>query len=391
MGVAGSSGSCYDWIMWSYNASTCTGIQSNTLAPVACNWNGACGGFTGMANTVPAGGSALDFEAGMNVTCGQQFIVCFSNYSSAVTSVPLSFFGTASVSCTTFTPITVSNATVCPGTCATLTASGGTTYNWTASPDLSGTTGATVSACPPGTGTYNYTVTGTGACGTGTATATVTVLPASDPLCSTPCNLDYFSANISACDFATNTYSVDGDIQFTGAPASGQLIVETCGGQQQVFNAPFASPLVYNITGIPSDGAACDVQVYFTADPACSQTIPYTAPASCACPVDIGTFTTGTTGSTTTTGPYNLCWGDALNVVSNGNNTDPNNIFDPTITYDPGQWLLVYSCPPTVGPPNDINTDPCLLGVFSTADANWNIPNNVGDGSTLYFVPIRYV
>ncbi len=129
-----------------------------------------------MANTIPAGGDPLDFEAGINVTCGDAFIVCFSNYSSAVTSVPLNFFGSATISCTTFTPITVNNPTICPGQCAPLTANGGTTYNWAPSPDLSATSGATVNACPPGQGTYTYDVTGTGPCGTGTATATVTVL-----------------------------------------------------------------------------------------------------------------------------------------------------------------------------------------------------------------------
>ncbi len=46
MGASGGSGNCYDWIMWSYDANSCANIQNNTLPPVACNWNGACGGFT---------------------------------------------------------------------------------------------------------------------------------------------------------------------------------------------------------------------------------------------------------------------------------------------------------------------------------------------------------
>jgi hypothetical protein len=76
-------GACYDWAMWPYDANTCAGIAGNTLPPVTCNWNGACGGFTGMANpgNLPAGASQLDFEYGINVTAGQQFIVMFSNYS----------------------------------------------------------------------------------------------------------------------------------------------------------------------------------------------------------------------------------------------------------------------------------------------------------------------
>jgi gliding motility-associated-like protein len=346
--------------------------------------------------------AAVEYADITGATIGQVYVLLLTNYSNQPGTITFNQTGGGgSADCSLLCGVSgfTANPTACNPATNQYSVSGTLSIS---NPPSSGT--CTITNSCGGSQTFNmpntsmsYNFTGLTSNGAG---CTITATFSADPTCNstspytapasclTTCNMSYFSANIGACDFATNTYSVDGDIQFTGAPATGQLIVETCGGQQQVFNAPFTSPLVYNITGIPSDGAACDVQVYFTADPACSQTIPYTAPASCACPVDIGTFTTGTTGSTTTTGPYNLCWGDALNVVSNGNNTDPNNIFDPTITYDPGQWLLVYSCPPTVGPPNDINTDPCLLGVFSTADANWNIPNNVGDGSTYYFVPI---
>ncbi|MCX7745097.1 MAG: hypothetical protein N2167_11085, partial [Flavobacteriales bacterium] len=167
---------CYDWIMWPYNSNTCSAIQSNLLPPIRCNWNYPCESFTGIANTLPPGGEPGNFEPALNVTCGQQFIICFSNYSSAVTSVPLNFFGTAQVSCTTFTPITVNSATICPGGSATLTANGGNTYNWS-----NGATTQSITVSPSSTTTY--TVTGTGSCGTGTATATVTVLPASHPSC----------------------------------------------------------------------------------------------------------------------------------------------------------------------------------------------------------------
>lgn len=99
-GAPSSSFLCYDWIMWPYNAATCTAISNNTLAPVRCNWNSPCDGFTGIGSTPPAGGAATNFEPNLNVTAGSQYLICFSNYSSAVTNVPLNFFGTASVSCT---------------------------------------------------------------------------------------------------------------------------------------------------------------------------------------------------------------------------------------------------------------------------------------------------
>lgn len=97
---APGAGVCYDWIMWPYNSSTCSQILSNTLAPIRCNWNSPCDGFTGISSVPPMGGFATNFEPDLNVTAGQQYLICFSNYSSATTNVPLNFFGTANVSCT---------------------------------------------------------------------------------------------------------------------------------------------------------------------------------------------------------------------------------------------------------------------------------------------------
>lgn len=201
-GTDAASSNCLDWIMWPYaGPASCTQIINNTLAPVRCNWNGACEGYTGIATPLPPGGHPTNFEPELNVTCGQQYLICLSNYSSASTTIPLSFFGTASISCSTFTPITVNNATICPGAPATLTATGGLTYSW--SPG--GMTTASVTVSPAATTTY--TVTGNGACGSGTAIATVTVLPAGDPLCITTCTAT-----------ATNTgpYCVGGTVQLNG-------------------------------------------------------------------------------------------------------------------------------------------------------------------------------
>lgn len=150
-------GACYDWSMWPYTAATCAGISGNTLPPVACNWNGACGGFTGMANpgNLPAGASQLDFEYGINVTAGQQFIVMFSNYSGSITNVPLNFFGTAQVTCGSG-----SDAQICFGETATLTAAGGVSYNWdTSIPGFIGTNAAGDVATMNPTVTTTYPVT----------------------------------------------------------------------------------------------------------------------------------------------------------------------------------------------------------------------------------------
>lgn len=97
---APATGNCYDWIMWPYDANTCTNIINNAAPPVTCNWNAPCDGFTGMGNTPPAGGNAGNFQPTMNVSTGDQYLICFSNYSSALTTVPLNFTGTADISCT---------------------------------------------------------------------------------------------------------------------------------------------------------------------------------------------------------------------------------------------------------------------------------------------------
>lgn len=199
-GADAASSNCLDWIMWPYTGpASCTQIINNTLAPIRCNWNGACEGYTGVGSPPPAGGDPSNFEPEINVTCGQRYLICLSNYSSASTAVPLSFFGTSSISCSTFTPITVNNATICPGTNATLTAAGGLTYSWV--PGGQTTSSITVS---PAT-TTTYTVTGNGACGSGTATATVTVLPASNPSC-----------GCTATANNTGPYCVGGSIQLNG-------------------------------------------------------------------------------------------------------------------------------------------------------------------------------
>ena len=91
---------CYDWIMYPYSPTACAQIPTGTFAPVRCNWNSPCASFTGIASTPPAGGAVGNFEPDLAVLAGQQYIICFSNYSSALTNVPLNFFGTATVSCT---------------------------------------------------------------------------------------------------------------------------------------------------------------------------------------------------------------------------------------------------------------------------------------------------
>lgn len=97
-GGSGTQAGFYDWIMYPATAG-CTEILSHTVAPVRCNWNGVDNGGTGLADIIPSGGDATNFEPSLPVVAGEVYIICFSNYSSIQTSVPLDFGGTAVVSC----------------------------------------------------------------------------------------------------------------------------------------------------------------------------------------------------------------------------------------------------------------------------------------------------
>ncbi len=98
IGSAGSGG-YFDWSMWPYydnaTGNACNHIQNNTLPPVACNWNGSSAGFTGMSavGNLPPGAQQWNFEHALTVQPGDQFVLCFSNFSGLVgAQVPL-FFG----------------------------------------------------------------------------------------------------------------------------------------------------------------------------------------------------------------------------------------------------------------------------------------------------------
>lgn len=166
-----STNKCLDWIMWPYNGtSTINQISTNSLAPIRCNWNASCQGFTGIASTLPIGANQGDFEPTMQVSCGQKFIICLSNWNALNTVIPINFFGTAGISCSTVNGLQVNSASICQGQSASLIASGATSYLWS-----NGVTSPTQTVSP--TSTTSYTVTGQSDCGNTTQTATVTVTP----------------------------------------------------------------------------------------------------------------------------------------------------------------------------------------------------------------------
>ena len=250
-GTVNPQAGCYDWIMYPYTASTCTQIAADLLAPTRCNWNTTCNGGTGIANTIPSGASSPNFAPGLAVNCGDQYIVCFSNYSSVNTSVSLNFFGSAQVSCNPIPmplPLTVSNQTICQGSTVSLIVTGSATNSYTWQPGNLNSN--TISVSP--TVTTTYSVIGGGICSnmTSSATAIVTVDQAaanftiinsglggsSDPTPAEQC----LSGNLF--DFNTSVVGA------THAWYFGAAATPSISSLANPSNISFNSPGIYNIT-----------------------------------------------------------------------------------------------------------------------------------------------
>ncbi|MEM6317603.1 MAG: DUF11 domain-containing protein, partial [Bacteroidota bacterium] len=106
------------------------------------------------------------------------------------------------------------------------------------------------------------------------------------------------------CNTSDNTYSVNGRINFSNAPTTGDLLVVVDGDTTQTFNAPFTSPQSIILTGLNSDGQNHTVVTQFTDDRSCQTSMMYTAPSPClatsTCSVS-ATVNAGTCDSATNT------------------------------------------------------------------------------------------
>ena len=258
-GGGGQQSGYYDWIMYPYTATSCSDIPNNTVAPVRCNWNGVSSGGTGAVTTMPAGGDPSNYEPALPVVCGEQYIICFSNYSSSVTSVPVDFSGSATVNCQGTIEVTAIGGSICPGESLTLNAIGATNgYVWSG-PNLSGTTGASVSAMP--TGTSTYTVVGTSGCLTDVETVTVTVNPAATIVWS------YIDPNTGAMLTGNPTVCLGQGVAITAAgSAQGYSWSPTTSltpgtGVGMTVTATPAGILTYTVTGATMNNCPGDTEI----------------------------------------------------------------------------------------------------------------------------------
>lgn len=275
-GGNGTQAGFYDWMMWPYTpGTTCNGIINNTVAPVACNWNASSLGGTGMG-PVPAGANAGNYVPGLPVTAGQQYIICFTNYSGVPnTVVPLDFTGSASVSCF---PV---NQFACLGDSVQLTVGAtlpNSTFLWSPPAGLSSTTDSVVMASPAVTTDYTVTITDPGGNFIDT-TVTVTIYNPPTP----DAGADDFSCSLQYTLNATLSDTFPGTWTFTGPGGTTAFFVDdqdpntavqvsTTGLYGFIFTednglCPAVSDTVWidfmevphaNITVNPTCGLACD-------------------------------------------------------------------------------------------------------------------------------------
>jgi len=240
--------------------------------------------------------TGLSATTGATVTANPSVTTTYTVTGTAACGV-----GTADVT-VTVNPLPVvtpaSNSPVCTNGTLNLSVNttAGATYAWTGPNGFSSSSqnpsiGSVTTAA---SGVYTVTVTANGC--SASQTINVSVINC--------CLINNMTANISApnCGSTSGTYDVTGQIDFTGAPASGTLTVSSSCGGSQVFNAPFTSPQSYSLTGLNADGANCNVTAVFSADAACTQTIPYTAPI---CPCNLDTLAV-VHGCSLTAGMYDV-------------------------------------------------------------------------------------
>lgn len=159
--------------VWVYNSQNNEGIQIMIFSTTACGSGPVTSYY---CDALDPNASAQTVSA-TGLTPGNTYYIMIDGYNGDVCSY--TFAANSGVAI----PVDVNppTSTICAGQSVTLTASGGNgTYSWNASPNLSSTIGATVTATPPSIpGTYTYTVNSSGGnalCPSSTtATATITV------------------------------------------------------------------------------------------------------------------------------------------------------------------------------------------------------------------------
>ena len=89
------------------------------------------------------------------------------------------------------------------------------------------------------------------------------------------------STFITDCDSTNNTYSINSTLYLPHPPVTGTLSIINSSGGMLTFEAPFPDTLNFSFTHLASDGLQHQIQLGFSGDPFCSNTVNYTAPLAC--------------------------------------------------------------------------------------------------------------
>lgn len=245
----------------------CTAIQSSSNQ-INCNYASSSNGCNQFGNSFPCSSSVPSVA----VTAGQTIMIVVEDWEngpsnsftlelapspSAQTGVPDATIISAGPFCTTdgLMQVTAENM-------------GGT---WSG-PGMSPNGMINPPVAGPGVHTINYSI-GVAPCNATSSTQiTIGSIAVTD-------------MNVGTCQ-PGGVYNVTGDINVLQPPSSGDLIVESCDGNQVVVaSAPFSTgSYPFDLGGLTANGTACNIHAYFTGS-ACSHILTYTAPT---CPPSCG-------------------------------------------------------------------------------------------------------
>ena len=166
-----------------------------------------------------------------------------------------------------------------------------------------------------------------------------------------PCDILTLTSTPSICNSTNNTYFVNITITFVNEPNTGQLIISDNTGASQTFNAPFISPVNFNLTGLISDGSPHTITAVFTDSPSCLETTTYVAPPLCiTCSTNAGSdasicglnYTLSATEQIT---DINTHWLPTTNITF----SDINSPISTIIASLPGQYILIWEITNSLG------------------------------------------
>lgn len=265
-----ASASSISFDVWVFNSTNGDGIQIMIFS--ANNCSGTVTSYY-CSELAPAAGSQTVSASGL--TPGNTYYIMIDGFAGDVCD----YIFAANTGVSIPVDVTPASSTICSGQSVSLTATGGNgTFTWNASPDLSSTSGTTVTATPPtAPGTYTYTVnsaTGNPLCPSSTtATATINVTS-----CGSSCSITASNSgdvcegtstfNLNATPVSGATYSWSGPAGFSST------------SQNPTGVTLPTLPGTYSYTVTANDGSTCSATTTVTIFP--TPTITASATSLCA-------------------------------------------------------------------------------------------------------------